>query len=115
VSPLFLKKCLLAVFFYHLAALLSAVHVRKIRDFPDCRAFALSTKQNTKKCLLAVIFLFLCTLVRSARPKNQRFSGLTGFRPINEANNKKVPASSHFLLFTSLALLNAYAHYTIPF
>jgi len=92
------------------------VHVRKIRDFPDCRAFALSTKQNTKKCLQAVIFLsFGCTPVRSARPKNQRFSGLSGFRPINEANNKKVPASSHFLLFASLALLNAYAHYTIPF
>jgi len=61
------------------------------------------------------IFNSCCTSVRSARPKNQRFSGLTGFRPINEANNKKVPASSHFLLFTSLALLNAYGHYTIPF
>ncbi len=40
----------------HLAALQSAVHVRKIRDFPDCRAFALSTKQTIKKRLQAVIF-----------------------------------------------------------
>ena len=54
----------------------------------------------------------LCsTLVRSASPKNQRFSGLTGIRPIKHKNNKKVSASSHFLLFPCLALLIANSHY----
>ena len=51
------------------------------------------------------------TLVRSASPKNQRFSGLTGIRPIKHKNNKKVSASSHFLLFPCLALLIANSHY----
>ena len=49
----------------------------------------------------------------SARPKNQRFSGLTGIRPIKHKNNKKEPASSLFLSFPCLALLIAYAHYTL--
>jgi serine protease Do len=54
----------------------------------------------------------LCsTLVRSASPKNQRFSGLTGIRPIKHKNNKKVSASSHFLLFPCSALLIANSHY----
>lgn len=54
----------------------------------------------------------LCsTLVRSASPKNQRFSGLTGIRPIKHKNNKKVSASSHFLLVPCLALLIANSHY----
>ena len=54
----------------------------------------------------------LCsTLVRSASPKNQRFSGLTGIRPIKHKNKKKVSASSHFLLFPCLALLIANSHY----
>jgi hypothetical protein len=68
------------------------------KQVPLAPSNALSTKQNTKKRLQAVIFLFLCTLVRSARPKNQRFSGLSGFRPINEAKYEKVPASSHFFI-----------------
>jgi serine protease Do len=55
---------------------------------------------------------YVCsTLVRSASPKNQRFSGLTGIRPIKHKNNKKVSASSHFLLFPCLALLIANSHY----
>ena len=35
----------------------------------------------------------------SARPKNQRFSGLTDIRPIKHKNNKKAPASSLFCHF----------------
>ena len=88
----------------------------KNQRFSGLTGFRPINEANNKKVPASSHFLsFGCTPVRSARPKNQRFSGLTGFRPINEANNKKVPASSHFLLFTSLALLNAYAHYTIPF
>lgn len=59
--------------------------------------------------------MIVCASVRSARPKNQRFSGLSGFRPSKSEKYKKVPASSHFLYSSDFALLNAYAHYTIPF
>ena len=57
---------------------------------------------------------YLCSFVVlgcSACQKNQRFSWLTGIRPIIDKENSFLPASSHKLFSLSMALLIAYAHY----
>ena len=57
---------------------------------------------------------YLCSffvLGCSACQKNQRFSWLTGIRPIIDKENSFLPANSHKLFSPSMALLIAYAHY----
>ncbi len=58
-------------------------------------------------CYLCSFFVLGC----SACQKNQRFSWLTGIRPIIDKENSFLPASSHKLFSLSMALLIAYAHY----